>query len=67
MTFRMDKQSGPTVSHGGKCIQSLGIEPDGRYYRKRSVCVCVCMYIYTDIYIYIYMAHFAVQQKLAQC
>ena len=51
MTFRMDKQSGPTVSHGGKCIQSLGIEPDGRYYRKRSVCVCVYVYIYTYIYI----------------
>ena len=39
----------------GNCVQSLGIEYDGRWYEKKNVCVyisaCVCVCVYIYIYI----------------
>ena len=38
ITFRMDKQQGPTVCHR-ECIQSPGINHNGKEYKQRTVCV----------------------------
>ena len=34
--WNMDKQPRPPV-HTGNCVQSLGIEPDGREYEKEDI------------------------------
>ena len=54
----MDKQLGPTYSTGNY-IQSLGIEHDGRQYKKNNA------YIYIHTYIHMCVC-VTVQQKLAQ-
>ena len=47
ITFRMD--NGVLLYSTGTCVQSLGLEHDGRQYEKKRmciyVCVCVCIYI----------------------
>ena len=59
MTFRMDKQWGPSLYSTGNSIQSVGLDHAGRQYEKKNicvcVCVCVCVCIYICVYIYIYI------------
>ena len=52
IAFRMDKQQGPTASTGN-CIQSPGINHNGKEYLKR-MCMCVKL------------SPFAAQQRLPQ-
>ena len=39
ITFRMDKQPGPTVASTANCIQYPMIDHNGNEYKKECVCV----------------------------
>ena len=57
ITFRMEKQCGPTI-HTGNYIQSPGIDLKRKEYKKECVFyIYVCVYIYEYKKMYIYMSH----------
>ena len=47
ITFRMDKQLSPTIQHG-TYVHSLGVEHNGRQYKKKNETGSLCRTAETD-------------------